>query len=430
MRRRETGESRRDSEYGRRVLSRRNAWFVTLVATFTMTVSYIDRTTLAVLAPSVTKALDISNEAYGWLASAFSMAYLVGTPFAGWWIDRAGARRGLIASVFAWSAVAALHALVPGFGMLFALRLALGLTESPGFPGAAQTVQRILPPADRERGFGVLYTGSSLGGMLIPPFATLVYRHAGWRVAFLITALAGLIWIPLWIWVTRSQAVRTQLATVAETAGPPRPAFREMVSHPIVIRALFSIFAAAPIFGFTLGWGAKYLVRAFGLEQGDVGGYLWLPPLVFDAGAILFGDLASRQRRAEGVPARALYAIGLALAATLALLPLAATPWQAMVVLGVTSAGGGALYTITTSDLLTRMPVGSLSFAAGLLACAQSVALIIVNPLIGRAVDRLGDYDAVAVALGIWTIPGSLIWLLWRPPVRLVPRERGAHTTG
>src|SRR5678816_4665724 len=114
------------------MVSRRMAWQVALVATFTMTVSYVDRQTLAVLAPSVTKALGISDQAYGWLGSAFSMAYLIGTPFAGWWIDRAGARRGLVASVFAWSAVAALHALVPGFAMLFVLRLALGITEGPG----------------------------------------------------------------------------------------------------------------------------------------------------------------------------------------------------------------------------------------------------------------------------------------------------------
>jgi hypothetical protein len=124
------------------VLPRRQAWTVTIIATLTMTVSYIDRQTLSVLAPAVTKALDINNETYGWLGSAFSISYLFGTPFAGWWIDRIGARRGLVASVFAWSAVAALHALVPGFGVLFGLRLLLGITEGPGFPGAVQTVQR------------------------------------------------------------------------------------------------------------------------------------------------------------------------------------------------------------------------------------------------------------------------------------------------
>lgn len=409
-----------------RVLPRRMAWLVAIVATLTMTVSYADRLTLSVLAPVITKELDISEEAYGWLGSAFSMAYLLGTPFAGWWIDRAGARRGLVASVFAWSAVAALHALVPGFWVLFALRLALGVTEGPGFPGAAQTVQRILPPHDRERGFGLLFTGSSFGAMVIPPFATLIFRHAGWRIALLGTAAAGLVWIPLWIAVTRSQAVRAQLdvATVAPAAtSEDRPAVRELLAHPIVIRALCGVFAAAPIFSFAQVWGAKYLVRTFALAQGDVGHYLWLPPIVFDAGAILFGDLASRQHRPEGAPPRALFAIGLALATLLAALPLAQTPWQSMFIIGVAMAGGGALYTLVTSDLLARMPPGSVSLAGGILAGAQSLALIIANPLIGRVLDRLGSYDAIGIGLAVWAMPGSLIWLCWRPPVRFVPRR-------
>jgi hypothetical protein len=43
------------------VLSRERAWTVAIVATLTMTVSYVDRSTLAVIAPSVTKALDIGE---------------------------------------------------------------------------------------------------------------------------------------------------------------------------------------------------------------------------------------------------------------------------------------------------------------------------------------------------------------------------------
>src|SRR5215470_1239175 len=176
-----------------------------------MTVSYIDRATLATLAKSVKGALDIDDTMYGWLSSAFSIAYLFGTPIAGWWIDRAGARRGLVASLLVWSAIAALHAIVPTFGILFALRIALGFAESPGFPGAAQTMQRVLPPEERSRGFGLLFTGSSIGGMLAPLIASALYTASGWRIAFLGTAAVGLVWIPAWLLVTRSGAIRERL---------------------------------------------------------------------------------------------------------------------------------------------------------------------------------------------------------------------------
>jgi ACS family hexuronate transporter-like MFS transporter len=399
------------------MVTRRTAWLVAIVATLTMTVSYADRLTLAVLAPKVTEALGISNEAYGWLGSAFAVAYLVGTPVSGWWIDRAGPRRGLLVSVLAWSIVAALHALVPGFAVLFALRLALGLTEGPGFPGAAQTVQRILPPADRERGFGVLFTGSSIGAMIAPALATLIFRHAGWRAAFLGTAAAGLLWLPLWYAVTRSPAVRAQLA-VATEPSEPRPAFRVLATHPIVVRALIGVLAAAPMFSFPQTWGAKFLVKTYAIRQADVDRYLWLPPLVLDACAIGFGHLASRQRRPAGASPRGLFAIAAALTSSLVLLPLAGTAWSSIAVIAIAAAGGGAMYALITSDLLARMPTGSLSLASGVLAGGQSLALIIVNPMIGRAVDKLGDYAVISVVLGLWAVPGSLIWLAWRPPAR------------
>ncbi|MBA3463146.1 MAG: MFS transporter [Deltaproteobacteria bacterium] len=400
-------------------LSRRGAWMVAICATLTMTVSYIDRATLGVLAPSVTKALDISETEYGWLTSAFSIAYLVSTPLAGWWIDRVGARRGLVGSVLVWSAVAAMHALVPGFGVLFALRIALGIAEGPSFPGSAQTVQRVLPPNERARGFGVLFTGSSIGGMMVPPLAAFLYSLGGWRIAFLGTALIGLLWVPLWLWATRRAVVRARLDAPPGVINAPRPPFMVLARHPLMVRAFVAMMAVAPAVGFLQAWGAKYLVRTHELLQEDVGAYLWLPPLGLDVGAILFGDLASRQHR-EGAPPRALFAIGALLCASIGLLPYCTTPWQAMIVLSTSMAGGGAIYTLVTADFLGRMPASSVSFAGGILAGAQSLMLIIVNPLIGKVVDAQGHYDSVAYALGAWVIPGCVIWLLW-PPAPYVP---------
>jgi ACS family hexuronate transporter-like MFS transporter len=398
-------------------LSRRHAWFVTLAATLTMTVSYIDRQSLSVLAPEVTKALDISEAEYGWLSSAFSIAYLLATPLAGWWIDRVGARRGLVVSVLVWSTVAALQALVPGFGVLFILRIMLGLAEGPSFPGSAQTVQRVLPPHDRSRGFGVLFSGSSIGGMIVPPLAAFIFDLYGWRVAFLITSVVGLIWIPIWIAVTSPRAVRALIDNPPE-GSRPRPPIVDLIRHPIMIRALIAIFAAAPVIGVMHAWGAKYLVATWGIEQKDVGGYLWFPPLLFDAGAIVFGDLAARIRRAPDAPARGLFFVAMLLATAPIALPFASSAWTGIVIIAIAVAGSGGLYSMCTSDLLARMPPECVSTAGGIVAGAQSIALIALGPIVGAIVGHYGHYDGVAVGVGLWALPGSLIWIFWKPPAK------------
>ncbi|HEY5923288.1 MAG TPA: MFS transporter [Kofleriaceae bacterium] len=396
---------------------RSTAWAVAVCATLTMTVSYFDRQTLAVLAPTVKQALGISSTAYGWLSSAFSIAYLVATPISGWWIDRVGARRGLVASVLLWTVAAALHAVVPGFWMLFALRIALGMTEGPSFPGSAQTVQRILPPHDRARGFGVLFTGSSIGGMLAPPLASALFDEWGWRIAFLGTALIGLIWVPIWLFWTSRPGVPAQLDHGDDAQSKPeRPGLSVLLQHPALRRALCAIFAVAPIFGVALAWGAVYLDKTFHIKQADIGNYLWLPPIVFDVAAILFGHLASKQHRAEGAPPRMLFAVGMLLATTLVLLPWMGSAWNAVYLVSLAMAGGGIVYTLATADMLQHMPSGSVSLAAGLMAGSQSLALIIVNPLIGASVDHFGDFDVASIAVGLWVVPGCLVWLLWRVP--------------
>lgn len=389
----------------------------------TMTVSLSDRMTLAVLAPSVTKAMGISETGYGWLTTAFSVAYLVATPVSGRWIDHVGARRGLVYSVLAWSTVAALHALAPGFAVLFALRLALGMAEGPSFPGAAQTMLRVLPPRERSRGFGVLFTGSSIGAMVAPPLASFLFRLAGWRVAFLGTACVGMLWLPIWILLTRRPEVATQLdAAVPATVAEPRPRFFDLVRSPITVRALIGIAAVAPVNGFLAAWASKFLVQRFALTQGQVGSYLWLPPLGMDVGAILFGDLVTRQSRAPGAPARALFAVAALLAITVGLLPVMPTPWQSMGIAAFALAGGGAMYTIVTADMLARMPTRGVSAAAGILAGAQSLTLIVSGPLIGRAIDHFGDYSVVSTALAVWVVPGAIAWWWWRPALQFEAR--------
>jgi ACS family hexuronate transporter-like MFS transporter len=401
-------------------LSRPAAWALALVATLTMSVSYIDRQTLAAIAPSVQKALAIPDSAYGDLVSAFSIAYLVGAPAAGMLVDRIGARRGLLGAVLTWSAVAALHTLVPSFGALFALRIALGFAEAPSFPGAAQTVHRALPPADRARGFGVLFTGSSIGAMIAPPLATWLADRFGFRAAFFGTAAAGLLWVPLWLRMSFAPAARRALDRHdAPAGGDEALSTGALLRHRAVQRGMLVVLASAPLLSLLMNWATKILVHDHGLTQRQTGHYLWLPPLFFDAGAVLFGHLASVARARGwsdgGVPRPLLAAACLAMLAGLAV-PFAPTTAHVVAVMCVTMIGGGGLYALPMADVAARVPPGVVATAGGILAAAQSIAHIVANPLIGRSVEATGSYALITLALTLWVVPGCAGWLLWKAP--------------
>src|SRR6476619_3237538 len=98
--------------------SARRRWALAATATLGMSVSYIDRQTLAAIAPAVKSKLAIDHTHYGWLLSAFSVAYLVGAPAAGVMVDRLGARRAFAIALVVWSIVAGVHYWVTGFAML------------------------------------------------------------------------------------------------------------------------------------------------------------------------------------------------------------------------------------------------------------------------------------------------------------------------
>ncbi|NOU34584.1 MAG: MFS transporter, partial [Polyangiaceae bacterium] len=66
-------------------------WSIAVVATLAMSVSFLDRQTLAAIGPTVRQELDITHQQFGWLGSAFAFAYLVFAPPAGRLVERWGA---------------------------------------------------------------------------------------------------------------------------------------------------------------------------------------------------------------------------------------------------------------------------------------------------------------------------------------------------
>jgi ACS family hexuronate transporter-like MFS transporter len=265
--------------------------------------------------------------------------------------------------------------------------------------------------------------------MIAAPLALSIEATLGFRAAFLVTALAGLLWIPIWLVTTRADRIPDDdaLAAVAAQAsiyrGPePREVAPErwidvMTSGP-VLRAVVAVIGAAPAIMFVLNWSPQYLREHWHMTALATRGYLVAPPLLFDLGAVGFGWWASVRdnaaaKRGFKTTHAGLIALATTLAALLALAPLAPSPAVAMAVFSISGCGGGGIYVLVTADMLSRVPLSKTSSAGGMTAAAQSLALVIAAPLVGWSVDRTHHYGLALVALGLMVIPTSLAFALW-----------------
>ena len=364
-------------------LNRISLWTPTVTMMLMSLISYIDRNTLALLAPTILKEAGLNQEQYGFIISAFSIAYMLGNPVWGHWLDRFGLRRGLIASVSFWTVASAAHAVASGFWSFALARCTLGFGEGATFPGGLRTVVQTLPPESRSRGVAVAYSGGSLGAVLTPLIVTPIALHWGWRGAFWFTGFAGIAWLVLWGFVSRS------VPGVAPTAHSSVDAPR--IGDPRLWSFICAYGLGALPLAFVLYNGALYLSRALGKTQLEIGSVLWIPPLGWEAGYFFWGWITDRWLKSSLSP-RASYKRLFTILVFLSL-PLALTTHI--------GAYGLALFELFFAMFVAAgFVIGAVSYAtsvysphhsgliAGIGAGSWSAAVALVMPVMGRMFDR------------------------------------------
>jgi MFS transporter, ACS family, hexuronate transporter len=163
-------------------------WFAFSVFVISSTLNYLDRQLLATLAPLIMAELAFNQTDFGFLISAFSIAYAASSLIAGWFLDRVGVNRGMTAAVSWWSAAAVATGFSRGIGGLVICRAALGIGESAGVPAAGKLNGMYLKPEERALGAAVNQIGLSLGLAIAPLWITIARTHT-WRTPFVITGL-------------------------------------------------------------------------------------------------------------------------------------------------------------------------------------------------------------------------------------------------
>ena len=360
-----------------------NRWFVLGVFVLSTAINYLDRQTLATLAPLVRAEYHLSNAEYGLILTAFSLTYMTAAPFAGMLIDRLGLNRAISAAVAVWSVAGIATGLTRGLGGLVGCRAVLGAAEAAGIPAAGKAIHAYLKPAERALGNAVNQAGVSLGLMLAPPVATWLALRYGWRHAFVLTGVLGLVWIPLWLRVARqSPAVGGRAAVSLELLRS---------------RRMWGLVAAnglgMVIYSLWTNWTTLYLVEVTRLTLVQAAWYAWIPPLAATVGGFAGGWLSLRwmQGGLEAVAARTrVCLVGAVVALATAAIPLA--PSAALASAGISL----SIFAVAAFSVnMYTMPLDTFggeraAFAVSILVSSYGAVQALASPAIGAAIDAWG----------------------------------------
>lgn len=267
--------------------------------------NYLDRYVPTAVSPILQKEFHLTDFALGALASAFLIVYAIcALPF-GYWADR-GVRKIVIGTgVTIWSLATLLTGLATNYVHLFLTRAVVGVGEASYYPAGTSLLGDYFPKESRGRAMSIWGAGTAFGIAVGFVGGGIVAEHFGWRLAFFLTAIPGLVFGAL------AFGLREPLRGSAEKRGPKvqhteAASFKNFIGL-LRIRTLALTIAAQCFLFFVLAsdvsWLPIFMVRRFGLTAGGAatlsGAVVVLGGLVGTLGGGWLADWRGR-RNAKG----------------------------------------------------------------------------------------------------------------------------------
>src|SRR5580698_8523634 len=222
-------------------------WLVLCLLLVITIINFIDRQTVSVLAPVIRASLHLSNAQYGRIVAAFQFGMMSGEFPMGWLMDRWGVRFGLLGAVLWWSAATGTQTLTKSGVQLGLTRFWMGTGECGNYSGGLKAIFAAFAPGERTLAIGIFNSGSMIGSTIAPPLIVFLAQRYSFRAAFLVPALLGVLWAPLWFFLYRDPP-RQERSTINVVS------LKELLSQSSAWAVMLCRFFIGPVMQFYWYW--------------------------------------------------------------------------------------------------------------------------------------------------------------------------------
>ncbi len=367
----------------------------------------------------------IPDDYFGYIGSAFFIAYMISNGFAGFVIDKLGTRIGYSLSMAFWTTAGILHALAMTPFQFGFFRFLLGVGEAGNWPSALKLTAEWFPAHERSTASGIFNSGAAVGAVVAPPLIAWLGSTYGWQLTFVVIGVLGYIWLAAF-WFTYYTPKEVVKEAKASIILPQKLLKNRFVSW----FALSKVFMD-PVWYFITFWIGRYLADVYHWDLVKIGWFAMFPFIIADFGNIL-GGLFTQYIIKKGVPIPKARKIAVALFGLIMGLPLILGPFiitgpaGALVVLGITGFGYAAYTANTLAFPADVVPQSATASVWGIGSVGAGLGGVIFQSLSGLTIKNLSTnynytiaYSTVFIGYGIITLIGLSIVLFLMGP--LVP---------
>ena len=418
---------------------RNTKWVLLALLFFSTVINYLDRQALSILATTIQADLGMSDLEYARVVQVFLFAYAAAYVMAGRVTDWLGARVALLLFVGWWSLANIATGFVRSAFELGAARFALGLGEPGNYTVGTKVVSEQFPAPQRGLALGLYTAGAMIGATLAPPLIGGIALTYGWRSAFWITGVAGLLWMIAWYLIyprpARQAGTGVPAATAAEavampaieTPASPAPAasmkgvWGRLARDRTVWALVASRAVADPVWYFYLFWFPKYLGDARGMSLAAIASLAWIVYVAADIGSVGGGLISGRlvKRGMSPVRARLATMIGAACLAPIGMLVALHPPIPLLLALACVVTFAHLTYQINlTAMTVDLFPSRYIASVAGLVGCGSALGGMVSAQVVGHLVAD-GNFDRAFVLMAfLHPIAVLLAWAALRKAKR------------
>jgi MFS transporter, ACS family, hexuronate transporter len=415
-------------------LSPRLRWTIVALLSSSIAINLIDRQVLSVLAPLLREEMHLSATQYAYITASFQVGMMAGQVPVGALMDRIGTRLGLASIFIAWSVIGGAHALASSLAGFVALRFLMGLSECGNYTAGIKAIAGLFPAASRASAGGFFNAGAQLGSIIATPLVVFIASTLGWRMAFLVPAVVGLLWLVPWLMIfpehanvafePRLRASQSGRASARQAVTIPRspdlasPRFVDLIRNRKVLGLFLIRVFSGPITTFYWAWLPLYLRTGRDMSFAMIGILGWLPNLFGMTGNVVGGLLTDRLVRLTGSVDRGrklAFGGAFGLSALSMAMPFVASDYAALALMGLALFGNqwvAATYIGTVGDVVPQQLAGRVNGIAGF---GDSSSVLFAQLAIGVLVDRY-SFTPVFIGAGLFSVLAflSVVFVLGR----------------